>query len=104
MSDQARDAEVDSLRRGEREDLATEIRPQIARRRPQLAALRALADSPPLIRRVRVYLGVRPLKTADGIRVSPLETSLAAVGAALFTWLGGSERQSEYTVPQVRQR
>ena len=76
---QAGQTEVDFvLKRGNR-FLAIEVKSQARFSPALLSGLQAVAELPGLVRRVLVYRGTHPLRTADGIDVWPVESLLQAL-------------------------
>jgi predicted AAA+ superfamily ATPase len=73
--------EVDFLLRRGREWLAIEAKTGARIGPDQLRGLRAVSDLPRLARRVLIYGGTRPLRTAEGIDVWPVAQFLEAVSA-----------------------
>lgn len=76
---EAQATEVDFLLRRGREYLAIEVKTRTRVSAIDFVGLRAIADLRGIRRRILLYLGVRRLRTEDGIEVWPLATWLEAM-------------------------
>ena len=75
-------AEVDFLLQRDREMLAIEVKSTDRYHTGLLKGLRKLEELPGLVRRVLVYTGTRPFRSADGIDIWPAERFAATVANA----------------------
>jgi len=74
--------EVDFLLRRGRKYVAVEVKSTRAPSNPDLKGLRAIADLPGVVRRIVIFRGERPMRSADGIEMLPVPVFLRELASS----------------------